>query len=305
MENKFMSFAIIGTGAIGGYYGGLLARSGQKVHFLLHSTYHHINQHGLDITTINENFVLSKINCYQNVRDMPKCDVIIITLKTTQNNFLPTLLPHLVKDNSIILIMQNGLGNEEFVATICPHHAIFCALTTIGAIKLSLGKIKATHHGVIKLAPYNDLARSENLINNISNPFDKAGIPFEIHSDYLQIRWQKLLWNIPFNGLSVIQNSTSDQLAKNYIPLLKSIATEIITIAKAYDKDLSMYLFENMIEVTATLTGFKPSMLYDFEQQKPLEIEYIYANPLIAARKKAVGCPNIEKLNIQLKNLVA
>ncbi len=303
MEKNLSNYAIIGTGAIGGYYGGLLAQSGQEVHFLLHSAYQAVKQQGLKIITVNDYFTLPKINVYQNAQQMPKCDVIIIALKTTQNKLLPTLLPHLLKENSIILIMQNGFGNEEFVESICPNNAIYCALTTIGVIKLTPGVIKATHQGVIRLAPYNDLAKNENIINSISNKLKTAAIPFEIHNDYLQIRWQKLLWNIPFNGLCVLHNTSADILAQNFVPLLKSIAAEIIAIANAYDITLSMEIFENMIKDSAMLTGYKPSMLYDFEQHKSIEIEYIYANPLIAAKSKNMNCPQIENLYLQLTKL--
>lgn len=102
---------------------------------------------------------------------MPTCDVIIITLKTTQNNYLLTYLPHLLKENSIILIMQNGLGNEEYVASITNNQPFFFAITTVGAIKIGPSVIKATHHGVIELVAYNKIAQQENLINDLTADF--------------------------------------------------------------------------------------------------------------------------------------
>lgn len=297
------NFAIIGSGAIGGYYGALLARAGFDVHFLFHTAYQELKQNGLNIITIEGRFSLPVIIAYEHIQDMPRCNVIIIALKTTQNNFLPSYLPHILKKNSVILIMQNGLGNEEYIASITNNHAIFCAITTIGAIKIAPGVIKATHHGVIKLAAYNKMADQENLINDLTDCFIQSSIPCEIHQDYLQIRWQKLLWNIPFNGLSVVQNTTTDQLAKNSVPLLKAIASEIITIAKAYNREISPTTFEEMISLTASQIGYKPSMFYDYEQHKPLEIEYLYANPLAAAKEKGASCPEIENLYQQLKAL--
>ena len=86
------SYAIIGTGALGGFYGARLQRAGCELHFLLHSDYEHVRQHGLVCESKDGDFTLPKVNAYSDVRDMPKCDVVCVCLKTTQNHLLPQLL---------------------------------------------------------------------------------------------------------------------------------------------------------------------------------------------------------------------
>ena len=85
-------YAIIGTGALGGYYGARLAHAGCDVHFLLHSDYDHVRQHGLICESIDGDFSIAKPSAYRDTRDMPRCDVVCVALKTTQNHLLPAIL---------------------------------------------------------------------------------------------------------------------------------------------------------------------------------------------------------------------
>ncbi|WP_291102929.1 MULTISPECIES: 2-dehydropantoate 2-reductase N-terminal domain-containing protein [unclassified Dysgonomonas] len=107
-----LKYAVIGTGAIGGYYGGSLAHSGNEVHFLLHSDYDYVKKHGLKVDSINGNFHLSDVPAYSNTKDMPACDVVLVALKSTNNNLLEELLPPLLHQDTIVILIQNGLGLE-------------------------------------------------------------------------------------------------------------------------------------------------------------------------------------------------
>ena len=82
-----MKYAVIGTGAIGAYYGAKLAYAGNDVHFLLHSDYDFVKENGLQIDSCDGSFHLSDPNIYHSTADMPACDVVIVALKTTNNRF--------------------------------------------------------------------------------------------------------------------------------------------------------------------------------------------------------------------------
>lgn len=122
-----MRYAIIGTGGIGGYYGGKLARSGREVHFLLHTDYDYVRRNGLQIDSCDGSFHLDKVNAYTSTADMPAVDVVIVGLKTTNNNLLPSLLrPLLDKADDgrkpVVLLIQNGIGVEADVQGCSPMH---------------------------------------------------------------------------------------------------------------------------------------------------------------------------------------
>ena len=106
------TYAIIGSGALGGFYSAKLQKAGLEVHLLLHSDYHHVLENGIVIKSKHGDFKLSQVNAYKNTNQMPKCDVILIGLKTTQNNLLSKFLPPLLKENTVVLLLQTGLSAE-------------------------------------------------------------------------------------------------------------------------------------------------------------------------------------------------
>jgi 2-dehydropantoate 2-reductase len=109
-----LSYSIIGMGAIGGYYGGRLAQAGREVHFLLHSDYQYVLQKGLRVDSCDGDFYLPHINAYAAPKDMPKTDVVIVSLKSVKNHdVLPELLRPIIHQNSIVVLIQNGIGLEE------------------------------------------------------------------------------------------------------------------------------------------------------------------------------------------------
>ena len=97
MSNR--NYAIVGTGALGGFYGGRLQQAGLEVNFLLRSDYDQVKKHGLIVESPEGDFTLPHVRAYYDAHKMPQCDVIILALKTTQNHFLPQILPPLLKDN--------------------------------------------------------------------------------------------------------------------------------------------------------------------------------------------------------------
>ena len=113
-----MRIGIIGIGAVGGYYGALLVKNGLDVHFLLNTDFEHVRDNGLLIESKDGDFAIDNVNAYSRSRDMPKCDVIIVALKTIHNDLLKSILPDTIKENGIIVVLQNGLNNEKDIAEI-------------------------------------------------------------------------------------------------------------------------------------------------------------------------------------------
>ena len=120
-DKKQLRYGIIGTGAIGGYYGGRLAQAGFDVHFLFHSDYDYVVQNGLQVDSCDGSFSLPHVNAYHHAADMPKCDVVLVSLKTVNNKLLPTLLPPLLKPDTLVVLIQNGIGVEEDVQKMMPN----------------------------------------------------------------------------------------------------------------------------------------------------------------------------------------
>ncbi|MEO0986256.1 MAG: putative 2-dehydropantoate 2-reductase [Cyanobacteria bacterium J06639_14] len=313
--SRTIRYAILGTGAIGGYYGACLQRAGQDVHFLLHRDYDHVRQHGLRIDSVQGDFILPKVQSYCQVDDIPPVDVVVIALKTTQNtHLLPALLPPLLGPETVIVTLQNGLDIEGAIAKIAPHTPIFSGLCFICSNKIGPGHILHLDYGSILLGVYDAQGQPAGItpaLETIAQNFTTAGIAIEVTEDLYLARWRKLVWNIPFNGLSVVLNATTaEMMADSHTrELLAALMHEVVTAANTCaskitpqgDRTLDTGLIDTMLTHTAQMKPYRTSMKIDFDEGRPLETEAILGNPLKAARWADIEAPRIEMLYQQLK----
>lgn len=304
------SYAILGTGALGGYYGACLQRSGLDVHFLLHSDYEHVSKHGLIVESPTGNFTLAQVNAHADVGDMPRCDVVAIALKTTQNHLLPQLLPRVVKDNGVVLVLQNGLGIEAEVAAIIGQEQVIGGLCFLCSNKVGPGHICHLDYGEINLGEYAPNYRPGGItqrLRQIANNFEQAGISIQMSEDLLLSRWQKLVWNIPYNGLSVVLNAMTDELmADNYAKaLVEQLMREVVAGAAADNCHIPDSFIQRMLNHTAKMKPYRTSMKIDYDQRRSLEVEAMFGNPLRVAQAAGVQLPQIATLYQQLKFLDA
>lgn len=301
-------YAIVGTGAIGGFYGAKLQRSGIDVHFLLHRDYYHVKRHGLVVDSVDGDFYLPYINAYSDVSEMPACDVVIVALKTTSNFLLPKLLPSLVKEDGVVLVLQNGLNIEADVAEIVGGDRVMGGLCFICSNKIKPGHVHHLDYGTITLGDYQenyDPCSITPRMKEIAEEFEKAEIPIQLTEDLQLARWKKLVWNVPFNGLSVVLNAETDALIANEYSrqLAEELMNEVKEAALSCDRHISSDFIQKMLKDTAKMKPYSPSMKLDYEAKRPLEIEAIFGNPLRMAQKANIAVPRIEMLYSQLKFL--
>ena len=284
---KKRSYAIIGTGAIGGYYGALLQRAGFDTHFLLHSDYEHVKRHGLRIDDVTGHFTLPKINAYASTRTMPRCDVIIIALKTTANHLLKDMLPPIIDQNSGVISLQNGIGSEQTIAECVKPRAILGGLSFVCCNKIGAGHILHVDHDLICLGEYEpaNAAGSATALQDISTDLADAEIPIQIEDNLALARWKKLIWNIPYNGLCALLNVSTDQLMADPAmrTLLKSLMKEVQAGAQSCGHEISNDFLQQLLENTAKMKPYRPSMMLDRQNSRPMELEAMYKKPLEAA----------------------
>ena len=280
-----LRYGVIGSGAIGGYYGGKLAEAGKDVHFLFHSDYQHVKKNGLQIDSIGGDFRINPINAYNSTTDMPKCDVVFVCLKSTNNHLLKSLLPPLLHENTIVVLIQNGLGLEADLQKDFPDLQIAGAMAFICSAKVSDGHIKHMDIGNINIGSYS--CKDSALLNRIEADYKESDVECNI-VDLEPARWRKLIWNIPFNGMAVVLNTTTDKLLQNgnTHKLLHTIMLEVIQGANACGKgkfEIKESLADKMMEMTENMIPYTPSMKLDFDHKRELELEYIYNKPILAS----------------------
>lgn len=304
------SYAILGTGALGGYYGACLQRVGLDVHFLLHSDYEYVRDKGLVIESPDGDFTLPQVNAYGDAAKMPPCDVAIVALKTTQNHLLPQMLPFVVKDDGVVLVLQNGLGIEEDVAQIVGSNRVMGGLCFLCSNKVGPGHIRHLDYKQIMLGEYTSNYQPGGMTERmaqIASDFERAGIPIQLTEDLLLARWQKLVWNIPYNGLSVVLNATTNQLmANNHTRLLvEQLMREVVAGAAAMDRTIPEQVVQTMLDYTDKMTPYRTSMKIDYDEGRPMEVETLFGNPWRAATAAGGHLPLIAMLYRQLKFLDA
>lgn len=295
-----MKYGVIGTGALGGYYGSRLANVSKDVHFLLHSDYSFVKEDGLKIDSIHGDFQIKSINAYHQVEDMPKCDVVLVCLKTTNNHLLNIMLPHIIHDNTIVILIQNGLGMEEELQASFPKLQITGGMAFICARKTKSGHIEHLDEGKLNIGTHSKIDKLKLI--EVATDFEEAGVTTEL-VDLTNARWEKLIWNIPFNGLSVVMNATTAELLENRHSqqLIYDIMQEIILAANHCGAHILPKVADKMIEMTKRMTPYSPSMKLDFENKRPLEIFHIYTKPIATALLNGVETPRITMLEKQLR----
>ena len=303
LEYFFMRYGVIGMGAIGGFYGAKLAHAGKEVHFLSHSDYQYVKERGLQVDSCDGSFHLPQINAYGAASDMPKCDVVLIGLKTVNNHLLPELLPPLLKEDTLVVLIQNGIGVEEDVQKMFPEVQLAAGLAFICSAKTEPGRVNHQCYGYINIGNYS--CKQQEKIDEVVDDFRKAGVDAN-EVEYLEARWKKAVWNMPFNGMTVALNTQTDILLQHpsTLQLIKDQMMEVIEAAQACGvKNIDESFAEKMIYNTVHMTPYSPSMKLDFDFKRPMEINYLYTRPIEKAREAGYQMRKLEMLEQELRFL--
>ena len=298
-----MKYGIIGTGAIGGYYGGKLAQAGREVHFLFHSDYDFVCEHGLRVDSCDGSFHLPAVHAYRETTAMTPCDVILVCLKSTNNALLPSLLPPLLHPGSLVVLIQNGIGIEPDLQQLFPDVQLAAGLAFICSAKTEPGRVSHQCYGHINFGNYS--CRSTAVLQQLIADFQAAGIQAGL-VEYHEARWKKAVWNMPFNGMTVALHAQTDQLLRHPSTrrLIREQMLEVIGAAQHLGiKGIEVSFADEMIAMTDRMTPYSPSMRLDYDFHRPMEINYLYTRPLSIARDAGFPMPRLEMLEAELRYL--
>lgn len=313
---------LVGCGAVGGYYGAKLAKDGCRVHFLLRSDYDVVRRQGLRILSAQEEFVV-RPPCANRPEAIGPCDLVLVALKTTANAHLQSLLAPLLQRQTLVVTLQNGLGNEEALAEFHDATQILGGLCFVCLNRIEPGVVRHIDHGRIVLGEYH--RRAEPRTHALSEMFLRAGVPCQVTENLERAHWEKLVWNIPFNGLGVASCAgydalmrgaidpggrcgpclTTDQLLSDarWEQLVRALMREIIAAAHALGFELEETLEDKMVANTRTMGPYRASTLVDFENGRPLELHSLFLEPLRRAQAKGIHSPRLSALCQVLRQL--
>ena len=295
-----MKYTVLGTGAVGGYYGAMLQKGGVETDFLARSDYRHIKEKGLKIDSWKGDFVLDRVNVFPSSEALPETDVVLVAMKTTSNGLLEELLKPIVREGTVIFILQNGLGMEKEISALFPQAIVLGGMCFICSQKRGDGHIVHLDKGSISAAPLDK--KDFPLLMEIQKDFTKAGIEMSLLGDLNGARWNKLLWNIPYNGLSVVLNADTKQIMESESgrSLARTLMEEVLEGAAASGCPLEESSVDSMLEFTRIMEPYEPSMKLDFDNRRKMELEYMYRRPLKEAGERGAVLPAIKMLADQL-----
>lgn len=312
-----MKIAVVGPGALGSYYGAKLCRAGQEVHFLLRSDYEAVRRHGVSIHSPEGNFNV-RPKCARTPQEIGESDLVLVALKTTANGQFPKLLPPLVGAKTAVLTLQNGLGNEEALAKLFPVEQIMGGLCFVCLNRTAPGVVQHMAHGVVVLGEFQRWP--EPRTHDIASLFQNAGVSCKVAENIIHAHWEKLIWNVPFNGLGVAGAAgyealvdpqlkigsrqslggvlTTDKLLADsrWESMVRELMLEVIASAGALGHRIPDSVAGKQIERTRTMGSYKASTLVDFEQGRALELEGLFLEPLRQARSGGAIVPRMEAL---------
>jgi 2-dehydropantoate 2-reductase len=363
------TIAVIGTGAVGGYYGARLHEAGHFVHFHMRDRVHYeaAMEHGLVVKSlIAGDCRVHPIMAYRSIQDMAAAatmtttpmDWIIVALKSTSLDAIPELVRPLLSPTTRILVIMNGLIETDLLAALSRHYVgdggldrhvrcIYGGMAFICVNRTGPAQIDHSYYGLLTAGvaygrPNAKEADEMAFLDLFHHHHSSSKVPVAVESSLWRGRWKKMLWNLPFNGLSVAMGGiTVDQIVQDVglRQLARRIMEETVAVANAsmlqeqqQQQQQQQQQMTMMIAPSATTTTeddeqncnnyyepfgeadmatmmkfsdemgpYRPSTMCDFVHRRPMEVRYLFREPLNVAQRLHIATPTLEAIVLQIE----
>lgn len=289
---------VIGTGAVGGYYGAKLAQAGARVSVVARSDFDWIRAQGIRVQSDGDEIRLVPEQVLRAARETAAIpDIVLVATKVLPEADVSSLVEGALGPQTSLLLIQNGIGIEEPVRRAFPETEILSGLAFIAANRVGPGRILHLDYGRLTLGRYpsGPSPRAET----VRSLLESVGVPCLVTEDVVTARWQKLVWNAPFNPVSVLGGGVDTRTilgSEECTRLVRAVMEEVCRLADAAGHPLPPDVIEQNIQGTRVMKPYKTSMLLDFENHRPMEVEAILGNAIRIARSLGVLVPHMETL---------
>ena len=296
--------AVVGSGAVGCYYGAMLARHGGDVHFLMRRDLDAVKREGLRILSPGGDFHLAQVNAAASTAEIGPCDLVLIALKTTANGALEQLIPPLLKENTALLTLQNGFGNEDFLAERFGSERVMGGLCFVCLNRTAPGLVEHYGYGALSIGEFGRAPQPRTL--QIVRDFKDTGIATRAVENLATERWRKLVWNVPFNGLSIAGGGiTTDLILADHglQTLCRHLMEEVVEAAGREGHAIPREFIEEQVSRTFKMEAYKPSSLIDYLEGREVEVESIWGEPYRRGLASGASVERLEMLYYLLRKL--
>jgi 2-dehydropantoate 2-reductase len=286
-----MKIAVVGAGAMGSLFGGLLAAAGEKV-ILVDIWEEHveaINTRGLIIEK-NSTRQTIEVRATTDHSKVGLVDLIILFVKSYDTHDAIEDIKVIVSEDTVLLSLQNGLGNIEKISELIGKNKVIPGTTAQGCTLMGPGEIKHAGYGSTIIGEID--GRISKRIIKIRDTFNRAGIKTEISDKIKVALWSKVLVNIAINPVTALTGLRNGELLDHpeIVKVMLNAVEEAIRVAEALKIDLGFdEHIENVYKVARATYSNKSSMLQDIYKGKRTEIDAL--NGVIVASARRIGLP--------------
>lgn len=297
---------VIGAGGVGVYFSGRLAQAGAEVTVVARSDYEAVSRAGYAVESIAGDFQFTPAAVLKHASEFEgEADYIILAAKVLpEADAVGLLSPAVRSSKSTIVLIQNGIDIERKVAESFPDNRLLSTVAYIGVSRPAPGRVLHLGSGELKMGDYPAGISAE--ARRLAALFEAAKVRCELCEDIGFVRWNKLLWNLPFNPVSVLAGgATTKQMTQRdeLEGLCRALMWEVIAVANACGVALTEANAEAQIEYTRNFPAYKTSMLQDYEAGRELEVEAILGNAVRLAAEHGVPVPHMESCYALLKSV--
>lgn len=287
-----MRFAVMGAGAVGGYFGALLARGGHRVAFVARGEHlKALRQGGLKVKSWRGDFELKEVEATDEPSEVGPADCILFAVKTYDTEVAGRQMAPMVGPETVIISLQNGVESEEVLSSLYGAERVMGGLAFIAASISSPGVIDHTAAGKLTFGEM-DGSVSERA-RRLQETFEAAGLDSELSTDVRKALWSKLLWNACFNPLTTITGANVQEILDDPVAreAARSSMVEVAEVARAWGVELGREAAEEMMERTRALGPITSSMRHDWEAGKPIESHALSGVVIEKGAAKGVPTP--------------
>ncbi|WP_296793590.1 2-dehydropantoate 2-reductase [Variovorax sp.] len=283
-DDASMKVAVMGAGAVGCYYGAMLARAGHEVVLIGRPAHvEAVRARGLrlEAQTFDEHVPMAASTEPDAVRG---ADLVLFCVKSTDTEAAAAqIAPHLAP-GALVLTLQNGVDNDERARSVLRSHEVAAAVVYVATGMAGPGHVKHNGRGELVIAPS---ARGEE----VAQALRAAGVPTEISGNVRSALWAKLVLNCAYNALSAITQLPYGVLVRNEgVPgVLRDVVAECLAVARAEGVTIPGDIDAAVAGIARTMPAQFSSTAQDLERGKRSEIDHL--NGFVLRRGEALGVP--------------
>jgi len=288
-----MRILVHGAGAVGGYFGALLARGGHEVWFVARGdNLAALRTRGLTVRLGSETLQLAAVQAVAEPAAAPPPELVLVCVKSYDTAAAARALRPVVGHDTIVLSLQNGVENEDILARALDLPPLMIALTRIGVELAAPATVAYSGRGTIVFGEP-DGGESPRA-RRVAGALDAAGVPYQLRSDVLVAAWEKLAWNAGFNAVTALTRTTVAEVLA--LPATRDLVVaameEVDAVATASGIPVRRTRIATVLEDSLTgLPDFPTSMLQDVLRRRRLEHDAINGATVRAATRTGIPVP--------------